>query len=408
MSGVRIDQERILDNYQDYQINPSTIIYAIDENERDEILKRKNVKGIRIYHNQKCPEDEIVFEDNKLVSINIRYNEINKVDKFDIISTYKKNTLPQLIKKNILEIFYTPIYIENLIVLKIDFELDEDFCRVLRKLKKLTVLNIKRGLNKETNRISPIFLESLLYLKNIINFAFTNNDTVHQEDISKMIDHLPQTLLCLTFEENNLTSFPDKLEKFQNLIALNIGNNCMETIPQSIMKLKYIEFVDATSRIDHKGISYIPLKLLYKFQNVKAYIGLRNGNRIIERAHKMTMKDLKNVCDCYLGTVQVDDNRILSLKDICYEKLPSNYDKNILPKCIMEEIETFFLCDFCDNIRVHHGHKCNFHRMTATFGDPFSDTPFSLYDVVVFTRTKICKYCYSKIYFPYFSVEELF
>uniref|UniRef100_A0A0N4Z8G5 Leucine-rich repeat protein n=1 Tax=Parastrongyloides trichosuri TaxID=131310 RepID=A0A0N4Z8G5_PARTI len=264
---------------------------------------------------------------------------------------------------------------------------------ILLSLEKCS--NIKElilsGLFPETKvELPDKFYDIIKNFKRLLYFTFRCNLFFEFYDLKLLLRSLPNTLIKLSLEDNNVTTFPNEFSKFVDIIELNIGKNNIVDIPSSTMRyLKYKRFVMTTK--DSFLVSFPPCFGDYT-ESAAIYFGCLNRSRKCLDDHVTFMKELKNVCYCN-EEKKGNESILESLTDICLSQVSATYNDN-LPEGVLNESDDTFVCCDCHNVRQLQIHRCSFADMTLNFDHIYPGTvDDDVYEVACFERIKDCKYC---------------
>uniref|UniRef100_A0A0N5CFG7 Leucine-rich repeat containing protein n=1 Tax=Strongyloides papillosus TaxID=174720 RepID=A0A0N5CFG7_STREA len=386
---------------------PTTVI-PLFENSIDKILTN-NINGGMI---------TIIFNDPKkimyikhgnkdylnLLVLNLNYLKNGDLDKINLKHLTMSTRMPTKLAIDSHTKLKSAPYSEFVTSLTLNVKYDKMFCQILRGCEKLEILCIKKAFESSKVSLPKMFFYALLGLKKLKNFTFSENFLFESDDITSLLESLTCDLVSLNLEDNGVTEFPDKFEKFQNLRVLNLGNNCMKTIPCSLTFLKDLIALDITTK--NVLLLYLPIRCWNSFPQTEVTFGARSENGIIRRPHGEVIREIKESCYCYSHSPP-KFKEVCSLTEICIANGNVIRTPITLPYNIQNDLSTAFYCDLCFKLRYDDGHHCQFSRRIMAFGRQFTMPHMGNVDLSIYCRTKLCKYCYASNPTPFIVDEDL-
>lgn len=186
-----------------------------------------------------------------------------------------------------------------------------------------------------------------LKLRPLCNTTEENDSNVIlTQDISKEVSEMAQirTIENLSLLGNQLPHLPNNLtESLTNLVYLNLGNNQLKDLPDSLNILKKLVYLN----INYNKLCFIP-NVVCELDSLKTLTA--HGNHI--------QSVPKNLCDLSnLEDLDLSCNSLSSLPPTCEKlnslkklSLASNKFK-VIPKCVANGMENLEIFSFSRNIR---------------------------------------------------------
>ncbi|CEF64479.1 Leucine-rich repeat-containing protein [Strongyloides ratti] len=328
----------------------------------------------------------------KLLVLNLTYLQNGDIDKINIKNFTSSTRMPTKLVLDTFSKLKSAQYSEFVTSLTLNIKYDKMFCQILRGCEKLEVLSIKKAFETSKVILPKMFFYALLNLKKLQNFTFAENFSMETDEVASLLDSLSCELVNLSLEDNGVTEFPDKFEKFQKLKVLNLGNNCIKTIPCSLTFLNNLIALDITTK--NVLLLYLPLRCWNSFPQTDVTFGARSSNDIVRRPHEEIIREITESCYCHVHSPP-KFKEVCSLTEICIGNGNINRIPFPLPYNIKTDLSTAFYCDLCFKLRYNDGHHCQFSRRIMAFGRQFIMPHMGNVDLSIFCRTKLCKYCYA-------------
>uniref|UniRef100_A0A0N4Z8G4 LRR containing protein n=1 Tax=Parastrongyloides trichosuri TaxID=131310 RepID=A0A0N4Z8G4_PARTI len=264
---------------------------------------------------------------------------------------------------------------------------EEFTLNILRKCRNLQELILCGIFPSSKVELPDEFYDIIWSMKNLLYFTFSKNFFMECDVIELILKALPRKICKISFEDNNITKFPDTFFKFFELNELNIGKNNITEIPESLSFCHMLRRIIITTK--DTIILFIPECLTRLINVVTIYFGSINKSRDHLNDWDLYENDVNKVCSCSNDDViSLDSLYEISINDLFFSR------GFAIPDYSVNMFDNIYPCGSCSLMMKREKHKCFFERVNFAFNDDFSGSSEGNNNhIEIFQRNIRCRSC---------------